>query len=529
MRGMLFAAMPAPSSVLPGAPLGLYPPEAFRLSTGADAGERLIAPARHLFSSELVALPAIGPLADCARGMEPFADIRAWSASPGPLTYPPMVWLGAPERWTGAKVAADGQSIERSGRAAPLALAPKHPLNRSYANASTHAYLSRRLVTVRGRTAPDGTFVARTFWPEDWRLDDQAPVVPLPATEEPALAIRGLLRSAPRGGADSPFVTQVIWERDPGRRAWAGRPVLGFMVNGAQGDDDEAWGGHFALVTGRLPADGRLSDLLVANFYSLETESEKGILAAPVPLDNYLGDLNSGQAWYRPSYVMFAILKDARAVERVQGALNRLYLQFWRRQLDYRHSTMNCAAISVDALRALGWAVPARGPASRVLAWLSVPAMIAKEGDVSVARGTFEYLTEDRTRLMPAAAFEEATVDLLRLAREGARPADGALARLLAEDVLALAGVRVPQLPSSRKPGTWPVASTREYLGAVPRDPADAQIVPVPARAFPDSLRDADLLPPPARRSTLPLIVWGALGVLPLAFLAGWLRRRLRR
>jgi hypothetical protein len=154
--------------------------------------------------------------------------------------------------------------------------------------------------------------------------------------------------------------------------------------------------------------------------------------------------------------------------------------------------------------------------------------MIFKEGKVSVARTTFEYLTEDRTRLMPAAAFEQSIVDLLRLAKQGASPQDGALAKLLAEDLVALVGVRVPQLPSSRKFGTWPVSSPREYLGAIPRDPADAQIVPVPKREFPDGLRDPDLLPPATRRSTMPLIVWAVTGVLFVAWLAGFLWRKLR-
>jgi hypothetical protein len=172
-------------------------------------------------------------------------------------------------------------------------------------------------------------------------------------------------------------------------------------------------------------------------------------------------------------------------------------------------------------MRALGWPVPATGPASRVLAWLSIPATIAREGKVSAARTTYEYLTEDRTRLMPAAAFEQAAVDLLRLAKAGAGPADGELARLIARDVEAVVGARVPQLPSSRKPGTWPVANPREYLGAIPHDPADAQIVPVPPRPFPAELRDPDLLPPPMRRSTPPLVAWTLSGVLPLAWLLG--------
>jgi hypothetical protein len=88
--------------------------------------------------------------------------------------------------------------------------------------------------------------------------------------------------------------------------------------------------------------------------------------------------------------------------------------------------------------------------------------------------------------------------------------------------------VRVPQLPSSRKLGTWPVVNPREYLGAIPHDPAEAQIVPVPPREFPAQLRDADLLPPAMRRSTVPLIVWAVTGILLLAWLAGLLWRKLR-
>jgi hypothetical protein len=525
---MMAAAMLATTLSMPAAPLGPYEASAFRLSTGAGAGESLIPAARFLFRAETIALPAQGPYAEYARATEPFADIRAWAEAPGPLTKPPLVWIAAPQRFNGARIAPDGRSLEAAGAPMPLELFPKIPLNRSYANGATFSYLARRPVTVRGERQPSGTFIARSFWPEDWRLDDTAAAVVLPANASAALAVRGLMRSAPRGGAESPFATQVIWEREPGRRDWAGHAVLGVIVNGAQGDDDEAWGGHFALATGQLPADGRLSDLLVANFYSLDVESEKGILAAPVPLDNYLGDLNSGQAWYRPTYIALALLRDRRAADFVQGAMNRLYLQFWRRQLAYEHSTMNCASISVDTLRSLGWPVRARGPANTALAWLSIPAMIFKEGKVSVARTTYEYLTEDRTRLMPAAAFEESAADLLRLAKEGAGPADGKLARWLAEDLVAIVGVRIPQIPSSRKFGTWPVANPREYLGAIPRDPADAQIVPVPPRVFPESLRDPDLLPPARRRSTVPLLIWAASGVLFLAWAAGFLWRRVK-
>lgn len=521
-------AIPVEALPLPDAPLGLHDPSGFRLVGGAQAGVALIPAARHLFGAETVAVPVAPPFATFAPAADPFEDIRAWAATPGPLTKPPLVWIAAGERRTGIRISALGERFEADGVSAPFRVVPRIALNRSYADASTWSWLAQRTVTMRGEPAPDGGFVARTLWPEDWRIDDAAPVVSVAATAAPELAIRGLMRGAPRGGADSPFATQVIWERDGSRREWAGRAILGLVVNGSQGDDDEAWGGHFALMTGRLPADGRISDLLVANFYSLDVHSEKGILAAPVPLDNYLGDLNSGQAWYRPSFVMLAILRDERAPALVQGALNRLYLQFWRRQLPYRHATMNCASISIDTLRALGWPIRARGPSDRALAWLSVPAKIFREGSVASARTAYEYLTEDRTRLMPCAAFEEVAADLLRLARPGAGAGDGPLARWVAEDLVAVVGARVPQLPSSRRLGSWPVANPREYLDAIPGDPADVQIVPVPPRHFPDSLRDPDLLSPAARRSTLPLVAWTVTGILPLAWLAGWLWRKLR-
>lgn len=39
---------------------------------------------------------------------------------------------------------------------------------------------------------------------------------------------------------------------------------------------------------------------------------EKGILPAMVPMDNYLYDLNSGQSYYRPSYLLVLVLKQDR-------------------------------------------------------------------------------------------------------------------------------------------------------------------------------------------------------------------------
>src|SRR5207244_4328434 len=212
-------------------------------------------------------------------------------------------------------------------------------------------------------------------------------------------------RAEPAGGAQSPFTAITLWERSPGSaRRWEGAPVLGVILNAAQGDDDEAHGGHFALITGRVGAagtpggPGAINDWLTNNFYTLDSYSEKGIIAAMLPLDNYLADLNSGQGWYRPSYLIVAVLKDQRSAVLIQNAFCRVYNQFYRHQLVYRHPTMNCASISVDVLRAMGWQVPARGATSRALAVLGMPYYAIREKSVDKAIEGFDYFYEDRTR-----------------------------------------------------------------------------------------------------------------------------------
>ncbi|UUZ56530.1 hypothetical protein LP419_16080 [Massilia sp. H-1] len=115
------------------------------------------------------------------------------------------------------------------------------------------------------------------------------------------------------------------------------------MLNGAQGDDDEAYGGHFAIATGAVGQQGEWSDWVVNNFYNLDSFSEKGIVAAPVPMDNYLMDINSGQQFYRPSYMMVAVLSDGRTAAAYQGGVQRVFNNFYRHDFTYRHAGANCA------------------------------------------------------------------------------------------------------------------------------------------------------------------------------------------
>jgi hypothetical protein len=513
--------------------LGLYSASDFRLADGHCRDCPTIRQALWYFENETIAVPRPGvSVASFATGVTIADDLQTWLAARAPGTapeYPPLVWVAAPEVLVGARLSADATELESAGGRLRLALVPKIALNRSYFDRSSAEFYGRRSVKLRGSVA-DGTIVARTLWPEDFRLGPRPPPQALAASLPTTEGLRALIRGEPAGGAQSAYVASTLWQRDPAREAVPpGRAILGIMVNGAQGDDDEAHGGHFALVTGRSQADGATGDWLVNNFYTLDSESEKGILAAPVPLDNYLADLNSGQSWYRPSYMLVAVLAGERAPALVQAALNRVYNQLWRHQLVYRHATMNCASISVDVLRLLGWEVPARGSASRLLAALGFPYFAIRERSIAKARVAFDYLNEDQTRLLPAAAFEEAGASLLALAaRRDPALIEGELARALADDVEAIAFLRFPQIPSSRVFGDAPAVTIAEYHARVPAEPGMAQIVPVPPRPFPDALRDPDLLPPRRPPSDYAAIVWGILSVvgIPIWLYGQWKRWR---
>lgn len=496
--------------------LGLDSAADFITVRGRDAADVAGRHAAWYFADETVAIARPGlPVASFATRTRPFNDVRLWSeAHPVqvPSDLPPLVWLGAPDALRGARISGDAGTIATAERTRAFRLVPKLPLNRSWFDSSSAAFFTTRNVAVRA-TVTEGDVIARSLWPEDFRLGPTPPPLrPLPAAATPGQALRALVRDA---HAATPFEAGTLWER----RAyadWQGKAVLAFVLNGAQGDDDEAHAGHFAIATGCIAGDGAIGDWLVHNFYALDTESEKGILAAPVPLANYHGDLNAGQSWYRPSWVLVAVLDSERAARRVQAALGRVYRQFWRHQLAYYHPTDNCTSMSIDTLRALGLGMPLTGPTSRIGAWLAFPALAARERSLAKARITFDYLVTERTRLLPALA-QEAVFDALSgLVAAGAR-ANGALGRELAQDLCAIAWLAMPQFPSSRALGGPPVSSLAEYRARLPDDPGKRVIVPVPPRPFPEALHDDDLLPPLPHPSDLAVRTWA---VVPLAVIA---------
>ena len=528
---ILCAVMPSPAAEATGAGvrdalapglLGLYPASRFRLATGNCQDCSASAQALWYFRDDVVAV-AKDDAAGYAPRLRVQDDVGTWLAESGGRArnqVPPLLWIGSPQVAVG-RLQPDARLLQADGAALPIELASKLPTNRSYADRGSLAFFSRGEVKARGELR-GGRFVMRTLWPRQYALATAAPAAPLAAGE----TIESLVRAA-QGGATAPYASRTLWRSDHGSGALAlgGKPVLAFMLNGAQGDDDESYGGHFAVATGRFGPAGEWDDWLVNNFYSLASVSEKGIIASMLPMDAYMGDLNSGQAWYRPSYMLVAVLRDQRAPALYQEAISRVFNHFYRQDFHYRHASVNCAGINVETLRTLGWEVPRLGGESPLKAALALPYMALKDVSLASGQSAYDYLQTERTELLPFVAFNTIANDLLtRLSKP--LQVGGVLETQLSHDLEALLFVRIPQFPSSRAFGHDPVLSLREYQRRAPADRADWKIVPVAPRAFPAALRDAGA---PAERnppSVTATWLWCGFAAIVVALLLTRLRRR---
>lgn len=442
--------------------LGLLPGGDFGLATGRCPDCQAPDAALRYFREEIIAVPRVG---------RPISGQVRPGGGQTALPYPPLVWIGAPELLEGALISADGRVLRTPDGPRPLALAPPIPTNQAYLDRSTLAFLDGRRLRVRGVTldgAGKALFVARTIWPEDTRIvAKDLSLRPLRHDETLATLVR-----AQAGASGETYDKRLLWERRPGEpRDWAGRPVLAFVLNGAQGDDDGAHGGHLGVAAGWFGPGGEWGDWLVSNFYPLDERSEKGIVSAPVPMDNYMMDLNSGQAFYRPSYLLVAVFREPDVPVRVQAALQDIFYGYWCGRIEYYRGRDNSTAMSIDALRELGWRIPEVGVTSRLLGLLAFPVAAVMQRSLSGARFVFDLFVTEKTRLVPRVAFEEAGHDLLRLVQSAGEAGSRELTpleRRLAEDVEAVLFLRFPQVPSSRPLGTYPVASLLEYAGRVP-------------------------------------------------------------
>ena len=502
--------------------LGLYDAAEFRIAGGDCADCPTIKQALWYFRDDLITVPKVSA-AGFTREATAQMDVREWAkANPaGDGSKPPLIWIGSPQTIDGVRLADDRHALEGSRGRVEFSLTPKIDSNRSWFDDSSVRHFAGRELRLRGRIQ-DQRFVARTIWPADYDFDVAAlPVRGLAGGETLATLVR-----SEEGGARLPLATRVLWERHPGTaRDWAGKPVLAIMLNGAQGDDDEAHAGHFAIATGSIGAKGEWGDWLVNNFYNLDSVSEKGIIAATVPMDAYMADLNSGQAWYRPSYLLIAVLKQPRVAHLYQQAIGRVYNHFYRHDFVYQQEIANCAGISMQTLRSLGWNIPEWGATGRAKAVAALPFVAAKDLSLQSGRQAFDLLTTEQTELFPFATFQAAGEDLLgRIATGGV--VNTRFERELRDDLEAIVFVRIPQFPSSRAFGRAPVLTLAEYQDRVPKDKSQWQIVPVPPRPFPDEMKD--LAAPHDRMPPSWYAMYAYLAVVVLIVAAVW-RHRVRR
>lgn len=497
------------------APLGPYSADQFRMLRGSEA--RTLTPAAAwYFREQWVAVPS--------------ADIRSPDGTAA--ARPPaqsFAWIAGPDHLSGARLGPDGTLVRSDETTIPFQLAPKLESNRDYYDGSTTRYLAGRPLSMRGvLVRPTGatpgteTFIARTIWPEHWRLPTALPDAATNSSTLTTLIDRAFI------AAPHDFRVTSVWTR-PGRTpaTEAPRYAVGLMLNGAQGDDDEAHGGHFALTTGRLEADGRMDHWLVNNFYGLDSVSEKGILAAMVPMDGYMTDLNSGQAWYRPSYLLVASFDSPDIARELQAAMARTFERFYAHDLEYDHARANCTGLSLDVLAALGWAPPGRGPTSRLKAIAGFYYSSVTDKSFASGRKTYRYLTEEQVRLYPQAGFEALGEDLLALVRGDRTPRTPFEVRL-ATAVQSIVFVEIPQIPSSRARGTAPAGSFDDYMRRVPADRAQWKIIPVPPRPFPEALRAHPVQAPFPSDTTLGVAATAG-PILLITGAWGWRRGRRRR
>jgi len=512
--------------------IGLLPGEGFRMRTGKCTDCKVAKQSLWYFENEPIAVPGTNAtVSGFSPGVDRNSDVAQWAkaAQAAQLDHPSVVWIGAPNILEGATVLPGAQRVRTAGgEELDIRLVPKIATNLSYANGDTAAWLSGREVRMRGalETAHGkDVFVARTIWPSDFAFQSATMQSrPLQKPQDLGAFVREPVKDA-RG-----IETRLVWERNPGQpRDWKQKPVLGFVLNGAQGDDDESLGGHFAVATGRIGDRGEWSNWAVNNFYNLDAFSEKGIVAATLPMDNYLMDLNSGQQYYRPSTMLVAVLSNTRTAAAFQGGVQRVFNHFYRHDFQYRHASANCAGISVDVFDALGWHIPKRGPTAPAKSLAAYAYVAATDGSLRSGRKIYDYLNEEQTRLLPAVAFEAMGLDLLQIVGAGAT-AQRALSpyeQQLRSDIEAIFLVRIPQVPSSRALGAAPVFSFDEFRARVPEEQKDWKIVPVEPRPFPESLRDPSSVaesepsPVPLPIAGIGIAAFGLLGAL-----VAWRRKK---
>lgn len=465
-----------------------------QLTSGACASCDLSPQAKWYFENEIITLVRTAPSSA--------VTLPKWLQELPVINDDIPIWIASPDLIEQASFDDSGHSIiTADGQKIGFKTVAKIPENRSFWNQDTSEFFKKRDIRLRGKSI-DGEFIARTVWPLDFAITNYQ-LLALNHDEDLQTLVQ-----ADDGGVELPHQSRLLWEREPGAALEsAGKAVFGLMLNGAQGDDDEALAGHFAGVTGQFNADGSYHDWLVTNFYNLDTVSEKAIIAAVTPMDNYLADLNAGQNYYRPSYMVVATLKDGQPAAEFQQSINQVMNHFYRHNFIYNHADANCAGITIDTLRALGWKVPHRGINGYIMAIGAYFYTALTEADLDAARQIYDYLTTETTRLLPAVAFDAIGEDLLRLTATESPRSLTKYEQRLAESIEAIWFVRIPQIPSSRVLGGAPIYSFSEYLETAPADRDDWVTIELAERDIPVALKQTEPVNPPPHPIPWPVML----------------------
>ena len=517
--------------------VGLYSAAQFQIKTPSNHCEdcRTVPQALWYFKNETIAVPiSSAPMAGFSQTLNAQQDTPQKIAV---NVLPPLVWAGSGYVINNTQISKNTANAELMyaikndtlDYKSWLGIADKISTNLSFWNNTTTAFFTDKPVRLRGELTNRG-FIARTVWPHSFKLDLNAK--PQPLTENESL--KSLVQFE-NGGAKSAHESRLLWAKNTQPlnnepRQFAGKAVIGFMLNGAQGDDDEARGGHFAVVTGRMEADGSYPKWLVNNYYNLASNSEKGIIAAPTPMDNYLADVNSGQSYYRPSYMLVAVLKTDKIATDFQTATNKTFEHFYANDLVYDHSRNNCAGLSIDTLAKLGWAIPKRGKTSMLKAIGAYFYIAITEKSLTNGRAAYDYLSTETTRLLPAVAFDAIGEHLLFGARQWNRklyldhnPVTPFMQQI-GRDIEAIYFVRIPQIPSSRAFGMAPAYSFDQFMKEAPADRNKWKTVPTTPNTLPVTLdnQSSQMRRAKDKPSIVPLPVALILLILMVAIVLLW-------
>lgn len=468
--------------------IGLYDIKDFKLTTGKCNDCAVLPQALWYFEKEPILVANDIKRISSLSGINAQEDIKDFyknNKGQPDNSLPSIVWTGSPNVING-KLSEDGKTLTApDGTNIKFSVVPKISTNLSYYNDKSIKYFGGKEITARGILEND-RFIARSVWLKDFNINSDN--IEINKKKE---KIIDLVRKKD----NQQFESKILWSKSGKSIDIANKPILGFILNGAQGDDDEAHGGHFAVATGHFGANGEWNNWMVNNFYGLNSFSEKGITASILPMDSYQADLNSGQSWYRPTYMLVAVLKDKKSSQLYQESINRVFNHFYKHNFEYNHALANCAGINVETFRSLGWNIPKKGAESKLKASVALPYISLKDKSINNGKKAFDYLNAEMSDLYPLVAFDAIGNDLLNRIVKGEKPKND-FEQTLMNDIEEIIYIKLPQFPSSRVIGQAPIASLAEYMKRVPENKKDWKIIPVEPRVFPKELKDAKIKVP---------------------------------